>query len=223
MSLFSLSEKKARVFHQAILGLTSDHPSLIFRAQKELAGLRSRKPGQTTLWDRWQVLLNLPFEKMANLILADTPDGGLLRADSPFNDALNKAERTAIWQRIGLMQFMEHYFDAVADLGLEISEQAAITGIGIEELKVWQTQTPQEIRKESVECLKWIIALQKSLVKIAPDRNARRYWLRHESPTLSAIPLTLLMDGKTSYVLENIAGAAQLTLNSDNVPRMGAT
>jgi CHAT domain-containing protein len=223
MSLFSLSEKKARVFHQAIFGLNGDHPSLVIRAQKELARLRSHKPGQTSLWDRWQDLLNLPFEKMANLVLADTPDGGLLRAESPFNDALNKAERTAIWQRIGLMQFMEHYFDAVADLGIEISEQAAITGIGSEELKMWQTQTPQEIRKESVEPLKWIIALQKSLVKIAPDRNVRRHWLRHESPTLSAIPLSLLMDGKTSYVLENIAGAAQLTLNPDDLPRMGAT
>ena len=223
MGLFSLSEKKARLFHQAVLGLNSNHPSLIFRAQNELARLRSQKPGQTTLWDRWQALLNLPFEKMANLVLADTPDGGLLRADSPFNDVLNKAERTAIWQRIGLMQFMEHYFDAVADLGLEISEQAVITGIGIDELKVWQTRAPQEIRKESLERLKWIVALQKGLVKIAPDREVRRHWLRHESPTLSAIPLSLLMDGKTSYVLENIAGAAQLTLNRDNMPRMGAT
>jgi hypothetical protein len=223
MSLFSLSEKKARVFHQAILGLNGDHPSLVIRARKELARLRSRKPGQTSLWDRWQDLLNLPFEEMANLVLADTPDGGLLRAESPFNDALNKAERTAIWQRIGLMQFMEHYFDAVADLGIEISEQAAITGIGLEELKMWQTRTPLEIHKESVECLKSIVALQKSLVKIAPDREVRRHWLRHESPTLSAIPLSLLMDGKTSYVLENIAGAAQLTLDPDDLPLMGAT
>ena len=223
MSLFSLSEKKALVFHQAILGLNGDHPSLIFRAQKELAGLRSRKPGQETLWDQWQALLNFPFEKMARLVLADTPDGGLLRADSPFNEALNKAERTAIWQRIGLMQFMEHYFDAAADLGLEMLEQAAITGIRIEELKVLQTRASQEISKESVERLKWIVALQKGLVKIAPDREARRHWLRHKSPTLSAVPLSLLMDGKTSYVLDNIAGAAQLTLNSESLPRMGAT
>ena len=151
MKLFSLSEKKTRVFHRAILELTGKYPSLIDRAQKELLELRSRKPEQVLLWDRWQILLYLPFEEMANQVLADTPDGGLLRANSPFQNALSKVERTAIWQRIGLLQFMEHYFIAVADLGLSTTEQAAITGVSREELKAWKTRAPQEIRKESVE------------------------------------------------------------------------
>jgi hypothetical protein len=222
MKLFSLSEKKTRVFHLAVLELTGEYPSLIVRAQKELLELHSRKPEQILLWDRWQALLYLPFEKMANQVLADTPDGGLLRANSPFHNALSKAERTAIWQRIGLLQFMEHYSNAATDLGLEISEQAAITGVSVEELKSWKTRAPQEIRKESFECLKLVVALQKSLVKIAPDKKIRRHWLRHKSQTLSAIPLSLLIDGKTSFVINSIVGAAQLTLNHDDMPRMGS-
>ena len=66
MKLFSLSEKKTRVFHRAILELTGEYPSLIVRAQKELLELRSLKPEQMFLWDRWQELLHLSFEKMAN-------------------------------------------------------------------------------------------------------------------------------------------------------------
>ena len=223
MKLFSLSEKKTLVFHRAILELTGEHPSLIIRAQRELIELRSRKPEQIFLWDRWQALLRPPFEKMASQVLADTPDGGLLRANSPFHNALSKVERTAIWQRIGLLQFMEHYFIAAADLGLEISEQAAITGVSVKELKAWETRAPQEIRKESFECLKLVVALQKSLVKIAPDKEIRRHWLRHKSQTLSAIPLSLLIEGKTSFVISSIVGAVQLTLNHDDMPRMGVT
>jgi hypothetical protein len=223
MKLFSLSEKKTRVFHQAVLELASEHPCLISRAQKELLEFCSLMPEQKVLWDRWQDLLMLPYEKIAKQVLADTPDGGLLRAESPFHNALSKVERTAIWQRIGLLQFLEHYFVAVADLELEISEQSAITGISVEELQAWQTRAPKEMRKESVECLKLIVALQKSLIKIAPDREVRRHWLRHESQTLSAIPLSLLMGGKTLFVMEYIVGATQLTLNNYDMPRMGLT
>ena len=221
MKLFSLSEKKTQFFHVAILELIRENPNLIVRAQKKLYELRSRNPEQTALWDRWQKLLNIPFEKMTAQILADTPDGGLLRANSPFHNALSKVEKTAIWQRIGLMQFIQHYLVAVADLGLEISEQAAITGVSKEELKAWQTRAPQELRKEIVMCLKSVIALQKSLVKISPNQEIRRVWLRHKSQTLSAIPLSLLMEGKTSLVIDNVTGASQLTLHHRDLPHMG--
>lgn len=223
MKLFSLSEKKTRIFHESILELIRENPNLFVRAQRELLVLRSRKPEQSVLWDQWQTLLNVPFEKMTNQILADTPNGGLLRANSPFHDALSNVERTAIWQRIGLSQFIQHYFIAVADLGLEISEQAAITGVSKEELQAWQARAPQAIRKESVECLKLVIKLQKSLVKISPNKQIRQHWLRHESRTLSAIPLSLLMEGKASLVIENVVGASQLTLNHLDMPRMGIT
>jgi len=221
MNVFPLSEQKSLQFHQAVLGLIGAHPNLVTRAVAELAGIRSRKPGQMALWDRWAVVLDLPLREMADTVLADTADGGLLRANSPFAEALSSAERNDIWRRIGLAQFMGHYLDAAADLALDLAEQAAITGIELEELTVWQSQAPREIGKDALYLLKQVVALHKTLIGIAPDRNVRRRWLRCESPTLSGTPLSLLMEGKAAYVLDSLAGAAQLTLGPDDLPRIG--
>jgi len=221
MSLFTLSEQKSRVFHQAILGLIGGHPNLIPRAIKELAGFRSRRPGRQAVWDRWAAILDLPPQQMAGAVLADTADGGLLRANSPLADALSHAERNAIWRRIGLMQFMGHYFDAAADLALDLPEQAAITGVPIEALTGWRTNGPWEITEDTLSRLKQVVSLHKALTGINPDPDVRRRWLRHQSPTLSATPLSLLMDGKGDRVLETLAGAVQLILSPDDLPRMG--
>jgi len=221
MGLFTLSEQKALVFHRAVLGLIGGHPNLIPRALAELGRLRDRKPEQAALWDRWQALLDLAPEKMADPVLADTADGGLLRANSPFTNALTNSERNAVWQRIGLMQFMGYYFEAVADLALEPSEQAAITGLDAEELAGWRLAPPQVLGQGVLDRLKQVVALHKVLVGINPDRDARRRWLRHESETLSAAPLSLLMAGQAGRVLEMLTGARQITVSADDLPRMG--
>lgn len=222
MSLFPLNEQKSLQFHQAVLGLIGAHPNLMTRAVAELARIRTSSPEQITLWDHWAVVLDLPAQEMADMVLADTIDGGLLRANSPFTGALSNDERNAIWRRIGLAQFMGHYLDAAADLALDLAEQAAITGIEIEELTIWRSQVPQEIGKDALYLLKQVVALHKTLTAIAPDRDVRRRWLRCESPTLSATPIALLMDGKAAHVLDSLAGAVQLTLGPDDLPRMGA-
>lgn len=221
MSVFPLTENKALQFHQAVLGLIVAHPNLLTRTAAELATIRSRSPEQISLWDRWAVVLELPAQEMAEVLLADTADGGLLRANSPFTGALSSEERNAIWRRIGLAQFMGHYLDAATDLALDVAEQAAITGIEIEELTTWQSHAPQEISAEALYLLKQIVALHKTLTGIAPDRDVRRRWLRCQSETLAATPIALLMDGKAAYVVESLSGAVQLTLGPDDLPRMG--
>ncbi|MHA1597854.1 MAG: hypothetical protein ACTSV1_03960, partial [Alphaproteobacteria bacterium] len=137
MGPFHLTEQKALNFHQALVGLLRSHPNLRTRALAELERMRDASPAQVELCDRWAALLDLTLEDMAEVILADTADGGLLRAHSPFTDALTATERNAVWQRIGLVQFMRHYTNAADDLALDLSEQAAITGIAIEELTHW--------------------------------------------------------------------------------------
>jgi len=221
MSSFNLSEAKALVFHQAVLGLTRNNSELIPHTLIELNKLRERKPERADLWDRWSALLDSPFEKMSKIILADTPDGGLLRANSPFMDALSKTERNLIWQHIGFLQFVRYYLDAVDDLALELPEQAAITGFSMDELAVLKTQVPADIRPERLDGLKQVVALQKMLFGLNVDQKIRRNWLRHESETLEGVPLRLMMDGKSTYVLESLTGAAQLTVRPEDMPRMG--
>jgi hypothetical protein len=128
MELFSLSEEKALLFHRAIVGLVHEHPNLLVRARAELENQRARTPEQENLWDRWAALLDKPLDDLSAVILADTPDGGLLRAHSPLGAALDTSERNAVWRRIGLIQFFHHYLIAVDDLGVSTPEQAAITG-----------------------------------------------------------------------------------------------
>jgi len=221
MSIFALSEQKSLVFHQVIMGLIGNHPNLITRAVAELSKFRSRKAEQMALWDRWAALLDLPLEEMAPHVLADTADGGLLRANSPFTVALSKPERNAIWQRIGLMQFTGHYFGAAADLALDLAEQSVIIGVTTAELTAWQKQRPQEMTKGVLDRLKQVVALHKALSVITSDQEVRRRWLRSESPTLAALPLSLMMEGKAAQVLESLAGAAQLVLSPDDLPRIG--
>jgi len=221
MSLFTLSEQKALTLHYAVLGLLVTHPNLVTRAQAELAKMRSSNPALTAQWDRWAELLVLPLAAMAEILLSDTAEGGLLRANSPFTEALSAPERKAIWQRIGLMQFMKVFFDAATDLALDLSDQAAITGIEIEELTNWQSQPPQEINKAVLQHLKQVVALDKALIQLAPEQDMRRHWLRQESATFSATPLSLLRGGKAAFVLEHLTSTVQLTLGPDDLPRIG--
>ncbi|PHS75619.1 MAG: hypothetical protein COB59_11415 [Rhodospirillaceae bacterium] len=221
MSSFNLSEQKALVFHQAVLGLTRNNSELIPHTLNELNKLRDRKPEQADLWNRWSALLDAPFEKMSEIILADTPDGGLLRANSPFMDAMSKTERNLIWQHIGFLQFVRYYLEAVDDLALELPEQAAITGFSLEELAVLKTQVPADISAERLDGLKQVISLQKMLFGLNLDQKVRRNWLRHESETLKGVPLSLMVDGKAAYVLESLTGVAQLTVRPEDMPRMG--
>ena len=221
MSSFNLSEQKALVFHQAVMGLSRNNPDLIPHTLKVLEKFRTSKPEQVDLWDRWSALLEASFEKMSDIILADTPDGGLLRAHSPFMDALNKTERNLIWQHIGFLQFVRYYLDAVDDLALELPEQAAITGFSMEELSVLKTQVPADISAERLNGLKQVVSLQKMLFGLDVDQQMRRNWLRHESETLQGVPLSLLMSGKADFVLESLTGVTQLTVRPEDMPRMG--
>ena len=163
----------------------------------------------------------MPLDEMAEHVLADTPDGGLLRANSPLTKALGATERNAVWQRIGLMQFVHHYLDAADDLGLTPAEQAAVTGLDVSELVRWKTHPPTQLTRGTLDRLKQTVALHKAMAGIDPDREARRRWLRSESETLGATPISMLLDGEARRVMEGLAGAVRLTLGPKNLPRMG--
>ena len=219
--MFALTEEKALLFHRALIDLVREHPNLIKRSMAELAQCRTRSPGQMSAWDRWQALLEMSIDDMAEHVLADTPDGGLLRANSPLSRILNRAERNAVWQRIGLMQFVRFFLEAVDGLGLTPDEQAAITGLDASELAGWRTAPPATMIAGVLERLKIVVALHKAIAQIEPMQNVQQQWLRSESETLGATPISLMLEGETDRVLENLSGAVRLTLSREDLPRMG--
>ncbi len=220
MELFSLSEEKALLFHRAIVGLVHEHPNLLVRARAELENQRARTPEQENLWDRWAALLDKPLDDLSAVILADTPDGGLLRAHSPLGAALDTSERNAVWRRIGLIQFFHHYLIAVDDLGVSTPEQAAITGLDAPDLDRWRNTGPGQMSKQALQRLKLVVALHKSLGELSDSVDVRRRWLRSTSETLEAAPMDLLMEGEIARVVDSLAGAVRLTLSPADLPQM---
>jgi len=221
MNMFELSEEKALQFHRAIVDLAGRHPNLIERAANQLAKLRQRDPDKSFIWERWAHALSLPLAEMAGSVLADTPDGGLMRANSPLGEILSASERNAIWQRIGLLQFVHHFFHAAAELGLTMSEQAMITGVDSSEIDSWNEALPQQMTVETLARLKHVVALHKALSSVQPDRETSRRWLRGDSQVMGGTPLSLLLGGNAEQLLDSVSGAAQLKLENHNLPRMG--
>lgn len=220
MDPFLLTEEKALLFHRAILSVAKSHENLIARARAEVDKLRASHPAQTDVWDRWAAILDMDVATMSGPVLANTPDGGLLRAHSPLGNALSTQERNAIWQRIGLVQFVGYFMDAAADLALEAAEQAALTGIEEAVLVEWAAIAPMELQKGELDKLKQVVSLQSALKGLAPDQAVRRRWLRTDSETLGGTPLALLLAGDVERVMDHLTGAVQLTLGPDNYPRM---
>lgn len=220
MDLFLLTEEKALLFHRALLSVAHEHANIVARARAELDRLRADRPAQSVLWDRWAGLLDMSVEAMCPSVLADTPDGGLLRAHSPLGAALSASERNAIWQRIGLVQFIGFFFDAAFDLGLDGAEQAQLTGIEEAILADWASLAPLELAKDDLNKLKQVVSLQSSLKSLAPERDVRRRWLRVTSETLGGTPLALMLAGDMERVMDHLTGAAQLTLGPGDYPSM---
>jgi len=220
MELFTLSEEKALLFHRAIMGLVREHPNLLVRARDQLQEQRLQAPDQENIWDRWAALLDKTLDDLTPVVLADTPDGGLLRAHSPLGAALSTSERKAVWQRIGLIQFFRYYLVAVDDLALSTSEQAAITGLDEVDLVQWRATGPGELPRQALEKLKLVVALHKSLGGVSDNMDVRRRWLRNTSETLEAVPVDLLTGGEIVRVVDSLAGAVRLTLGPADMPQM---
>lgn len=220
MNTFLFTEEKALLFHRAIVAAARTHPNLIERARTEVDRLRQKQPNHAQLWDRWAALLDQPLDTMMQTVLANTPDGGLLRAHSPLGAALSAQERNVMWQRIGLMQFVDHFFQAAEDLDLTPAEQATLSRHTEADLEGWRTLPPETMTKSDLDKFKQVVSLFNTLKSLSPDQNVRRRWLRTDSETLGGTPIDLLLAGEQDRVLEHLTGAAQLTLGPGDYPRM---
>ncbi len=218
MADFMLSEQRALDFHHAILETVPDHPNLIDRARKRLAALKESQADLAHIWEKWADILDSPIKDMARDVLADTPEGGLLRAHSPLDGMLSPEERNALWQRVGLRQFFRFFMDAASDMALSEDEQATLAGQDTETLAGWRESPPCTMTRETLERLKRVVSVHITLKELLTDMDGRRSWLRQESATLGARPIDLLMGEGVERLRDHLSGAVRLRLKPGDMP-----
>lgn len=218
MDRFAVNEGRMLYFHRVALDQARRSPGLLGRARRELERLRSQRPESEGVWKEWEGLLDGGLDAMAAAVLADTPQGGLLRANSPLTEGLAPEERNALWQRVGLQQFAAYYLIAVADLALTVDEQAAITGVAADTLAAWRETPPLTMTQNVLDELKLVVGLQHALEMLYPDTEVRRSWLRSHVDALSARPIDILTNGDGDMLQRTLVAAVQPLLKDNELP-----
>ncbi len=215
---FMVDEGRQLELHRALVEFVAENPNLAERALQLVPVLRLKHPDLSHVFDQWEAILAMEPDAMAEALLADNPDGGLLRANSPLVLALGAAERNVAWQRVGLRQFAAFFQDAADDLGLSAAEAAEAVGRTEADIAAWADQPPKTMTMGELEALKRIVAVQRCLARLHPDQAARRRWLRAESEALGAVPADMLKDERIDDLWDHLTEAAQETLTRSDVP-----
>ena len=219
MAQFTLSEDRSLQYHRAILSQARKNEDILTRAGQQLDRMRLKKPNMASLWQRWENILASPIDDIAKSVLANTPDGGLLRANSPLGDAMTPRERNALWRSIGLIQFIVVFLTAANDLGLNYDEQAKLTGVDADELKTWVDTPPMELSGEQLASIKQVVAMQSALRGMFGDIDERQAWLRDPHEGLEATPIDLLLAGNVQRVQDYLADTVRPTLKTKDLPQ----
>lgn len=218
MDRLAVNESRMLYFHRVLVAEARRSPSLVERARAELARRHALRPDPHGVWAEWLGLLDGPFEALAEAVLADTPRGGLLRANSPLADCLGPEEKNALWQRIGLHQFVAMFLQAAQDLRLSVEEQAAITGLPAEEVAGWRASAPMLMQPQVLDALKLVVAVHRALERLFPDPDTRRAWLRSPVDLFAAPPLTLMLSGEGGKVQAYLTAALQPLVKDGDRP-----
>lgn len=216
MDRLAVNESRMLYFHRILVAEARRSPALLDRARAELARRHAQRSDPHGVWAEWMELLDGPFEALAEAVLADTPRGGLLRANSPLADCLGAEEKNALWQRIGLHQFVAMYLQAAADLQLTVEEQAAITGQPAEEVAGWRAAAPAMMAAEVLDALKMVVGIHRGLERLFPDADTRRSWLRGQVDLFAGRPVDLMRAGEGGKVQAYLTAASRpLIADSD--------
>ena len=218
MDRFAVNESRMLYFHRVLLDQARRSPGLMERARAQMERLRATRPEAGELWAEWEALLAGDFEALEAAVLARTPRGGLLRANSPLSDGLAAEERNALWQRVGLQQFVAYFMAAADDLDLDLDEQAAAAGVPVAVVADWRRAAPLEIDQPTLAALKRLVGLRHALEMLYPDRESRRAWLRRPDDGLGARPLDLLVRGDGAILHDALSHAARPLLGPGDVP-----
>jgi hypothetical protein len=218
MDRFAINESRMLYFHRVVLDEARRTPSLIVRARATLGGMRDRRPDTHGVWAEWESLLDGSIEELAAVVLAPSARAGLLRANSPIIEGLAPEERNALWQRVGLQQFVAYFMAAAEDLALTAEEQAAIASVSVEVVEGWREEPPLTITSGSLEALKLIVGLRHALALLYPDGDVRRSWLRGHVDAFAGRPIDILLAGDGASIQAYVLGAVQPHLASENMP-----
>lgn len=218
MDRFAVNESRMLYFHRVLLDQARQSPQLIERAARRLEHMRQTRPDPQGIWAEWAQLLDGCLDALAAAVLADTPRGGLLRANSPLAEALAPEEKNMLWQRIGLHQFTALYLRAARDLALTVDEQAAVLGVAAEQLAEWRDGPPATMAGRLLEPLKQVVAVHRALEKLFPEPDFGRAWLRSHNDLFAATPLELLMNGRGAVVQAHLTAALVPLLQDGDRP-----
>lgn len=219
MANFTLDEARALQYHRALVGLLRTQPDLIKRAGEQLERMRLKMPRALSIWQRWERILALPLDDLAEVVLEDSPAGGHLRANSPLGGALTPAQRNRIWRAIGMQQFVDFFLTAANDLGLSAGEQARVTGIDEAEISQWFRYPPDDITPPVLARLKEIVSIQRALRGLFDSMDARQAWLRTPHEGLGDAPLAVMLSGDLDAVREMLTDQLRPTLEKSDLPR----
>lgn len=219
MAQFTYSEDRSLQYHRAILSQARKNEDILTRAVQQLERMRLKKPNLIGVWTRWDSILKGSIDDIAEVVLADTPDAGLLRQHSPLGDAMTPRERNALWRSIGLIQFALTYLTAANDLGLSYDEQARIIGVDAEALKTWHLTPPVELSGEQLAAIKQVIAMQSALRGLFGDMDERQAWLREHHEGLEGTPLEIVLAGDAPRVQHYLADTVRPTLKAKDLPQ----
>ncbi len=218
MDRFTINESRMLYFHRVVLDEARRTPSLIDRARAILGGMRDRRPDTHGVWAEWETLLDGSIDQMAVAVLGSSARAGLLRANSPIIEGLAPEERNALWQRVGLQQFVAYFMAAAEDLALSVEEQATIAMVPVEVVERWREAPPLTITSRSLEALKVIVGLRHSLAMLYPDGDVRRSWLRSHVDSFAGRPIDILLNGDGPTLQAYVLEAVQPHLTSADMP-----
>ncbi|GAB6053453.1 hypothetical protein JCM17960_22730 [Magnetospira thiophila] len=218
MADFMFSEAQTLHFHRVLLHQMVETPNLLRRAREELDKLRQRQATYASTWDRWAELLAGGLERIAPEVLSNSPAGGLLRAHSPLYECLVEAERKALWQRVGLQQFVQYFHEAVDDLGISRDEQTQMIGVAGEVLADWRLELPSTMTASVMNQLKSVVSIHRALVGFTQTAEQRRAWLMESNGNLEGRPVDLLTGGRLHDVEDYLIAAVQARMTNADRP-----
>ncbi|MGE5504885.1 MAG: hypothetical protein ACM31L_10720 [Actinomycetota bacterium] len=217
MDRFAVNELRMLYYHRVLLDQLGRTPALRERALSTLDHMKAGGDPHGVMAE-WAALLAGDPVALAAAVLADTPRGGLLRANSPLAEALSGDERNALWQRVGLQQFAALFLEAADDLGLSSDERAAVLGLPVEEACDWNRAPPLTMTGAVLDGCKQVLAVHRALARLFPDREGRRQWLLSSVDGLPARPVDLLTQGRGEAVQAYLTRAVQPLLGAEDVP-----
>lgn len=218
MAVFLLPDDQTLLFHRVLISQMGDSPNLLPRAKRQLIRMRSAKPRMASTWNAWEGLLDLDLLSLAQHLLQDTSQAGLLRANSPLYDCLDEVERKSLWQRVALQRFVVYFHEAVDDLGFSEPEQAALTGLDSRTLAEWRRELPATMTKSALDVIKSVVSVHKSLAGFSGGREDRRGWLNEPNPGFGAAPKDVMLTGRLGEVEAYLVDAVKSRLTGADRP-----